>query len=158
MIPVIVLIISIYLVIGPIIDDPKVEYLYATLFILAGFFFYIPFVHYKYVMPGMGNWYVYSFDRFWIHNSPTAFYVRLDNNFSPAATRSSSFFNHWRLNKTLHVYYGAIHQLLGCVLHVHCRCYVYLPLVGWLPCNLLGCSFLPSALVSCRLRSSALDD
>jgi len=54
-IPVIVLIISIYLVIGPIIDDPKVEYLYATIFIFAGFLFYIPFVHYKYVMPGMGK-------------------------------------------------------------------------------------------------------
>jgi len=53
-IPVIVLIISIYLVIGPIIDDPKVEYLYATIFIFGGFLFYIPFVHYKYVMPGMG--------------------------------------------------------------------------------------------------------
>lgn len=53
-IPIIVLIVSIYLVIGPIIDNPKVEYLYATIFIFAGFLFYIPFVHYKYVMPGMG--------------------------------------------------------------------------------------------------------
>jgi solute carrier family 7 (L-type amino acid transporter), member 9/15 len=54
-IPVIVLLISIYLVIGPIVDDPKVEYLYATLFILAGFIFYVPFVYYKLVMPGMSK-------------------------------------------------------------------------------------------------------
>ena len=54
-IPVIVLLISIYLVIGPIVDDPKVEYLYATLFILAGFIFYVPFVYYKLVMLGMSK-------------------------------------------------------------------------------------------------------
>lgn len=54
-IPVAVLIISIYLVVGPIIDDPKIEYLYATMFIMAGFVVYVPFVHYKYIMPGMGN-------------------------------------------------------------------------------------------------------
>lgn len=54
MIPFIVLIVSIYLVIGPIVDNPKIEYLYATLFILAGFVFYVPFVYYKFVMPGMG--------------------------------------------------------------------------------------------------------
>lgn len=41
--------------IGPIVDNPKVEYLYATLFILAGFILYIPFVYYKYVLPGMGK-------------------------------------------------------------------------------------------------------
>ncbi|KAI9555433.1 hypothetical protein GHT06_017948 [Daphnia sinensis] len=52
-IPVIVLIISVYLVIGPIVDNPKIEYLYATLFILAGFFLYVPFVYYKKVLPGM---------------------------------------------------------------------------------------------------------
>lgn len=49
------LIISVYLVIGPIVDNPKIEYLYATLFILAGFFLYIPFVYYKKVLPGMSK-------------------------------------------------------------------------------------------------------
>lgn len=48
MIPIIVLIISCYLVVAPIIDDPQMEYLYACLFILAGLIFYIPFVHFKY--------------------------------------------------------------------------------------------------------------
>lgn len=43
-IPYIVLIISIYLVIGPIIDKPQIEYMYAVLFILAGLIFYVPFV------------------------------------------------------------------------------------------------------------------
>lgn len=54
MIPYIVLIISVYLVIGPIVDNPKIEYLWATLFILAGFIVYVPFVYYKQVLPGMG--------------------------------------------------------------------------------------------------------
>ncbi|XP_054271459.1 b(0,+)-type amino acid transporter 1-like isoform X1 [Macrosteles quadrilineatus] len=47
-IPVLVLVISTYLVIAPIIDTPQVEYLYACLFIIAGLLFYIPFVHFKY--------------------------------------------------------------------------------------------------------------
>jgi len=47
-IPVVVLVISIYLIIAPIIDTPQVEYLYACLFIVAGLIFYIPCVRYKY--------------------------------------------------------------------------------------------------------------
>lgn len=43
-IPYVVLIISVYLVVGPIIDKPQIEYLYAVLFILAGLVFYVPFV------------------------------------------------------------------------------------------------------------------
>lgn len=43
-IPYLVLIVSIYLVIGPIIDKPQIEYLYAVMFILAGLIFYVPFV------------------------------------------------------------------------------------------------------------------
>ncbi|XP_017771323.1 PREDICTED: b(0,+)-type amino acid transporter 1-like [Nicrophorus vespilloides] len=52
-IPVLVLVISIYLVIGPIIDQPTIEYLYAALFILGGMVFYVPFVHYKVRIPFM---------------------------------------------------------------------------------------------------------
>ncbi|XP_076250633.1 L-type amino acid transporter sobremesa isoform X1 [Rhynchophorus ferrugineus] len=52
-IPCIVLLISIYLIIGPIIDKPTIEYLYAALFILGGMIFYIPFVHYNYRVPCM---------------------------------------------------------------------------------------------------------
>ncbi|ROT74927.1 B(0,+)-type amino acid transporter 1 [Penaeus vannamei] len=54
-IPVIVLVISIYLVVGPIIDSPQIEYLYASLFILAGLIFYFPFVFFKKSVPGMGH-------------------------------------------------------------------------------------------------------
>lgn len=46
-IPVLVLLMSVYLVVGPIIDDPAIEYLYALAFILVGPLMYIPFVHYK---------------------------------------------------------------------------------------------------------------
>lgn len=54
-IPVLVLVISVYLIIGPIIDKPTIEYLYATLFILGGMVFYVPFVHYKIRVPFMGK-------------------------------------------------------------------------------------------------------
>lgn len=46
-IPYLVLIISTYLVVGPIIDKPQIEYLYAVCFILFGLLMYIPFVHYR---------------------------------------------------------------------------------------------------------------
>lgn len=43
-IPVVVLVISVYLVVAPIINTPRIEYLYALLFILTGLLFYVPFV------------------------------------------------------------------------------------------------------------------
>ncbi|XP_017155815.1 b(0,+)-type amino acid transporter 1 isoform X1 [Drosophila miranda] len=43
-IPVVVLVISIYLVAAPIFETPRIEYLYALLFIFAGLIFYVPFV------------------------------------------------------------------------------------------------------------------
>ncbi|KAK6620672.1 hypothetical protein RUM43_010967 [Polyplax serrata] len=45
-IPIVVLIISLYLIVAPIIDVPQIEYLYAALFIVGGLVFYIPFVYY----------------------------------------------------------------------------------------------------------------
>lgn len=38
---------SIYLVIAPILENPEIEYLYATLYIVGGAFVYLPFVYYK---------------------------------------------------------------------------------------------------------------
>jgi|ERR1711892_252729 len=52
-IPVIVLIISVYLVFAPIIDDPRIEYLYSILFMVLGAILYLPFVHYGYVFKFM---------------------------------------------------------------------------------------------------------
>ncbi|XP_065169415.1 b(0,+)-type amino acid transporter 1 isoform X2 [Atheta coriaria] len=54
-IPVLVLVVSIYLVVGPIVDKPTIEYLYAASFILSGMIFYVPFVHYKMHIPFMGR-------------------------------------------------------------------------------------------------------
>uniref|UniRef100_A0A671XM89 B(0,+)-type amino acid transporter 1-like n=1 Tax=Sparus aurata TaxID=8175 RepID=A0A671XM89_SPAAU len=45
--PILVLLAAICLVLAPIIDDPQIEYLYVTLFILSGAIIYIPFIHYK---------------------------------------------------------------------------------------------------------------
>ncbi|XP_051248230.1 b(0,+)-type amino acid transporter 1 isoform X3 [Dicentrarchus labrax] len=50
--PILVLIAAIFLVLAPIIDDPQIEYLYVTLFILSGAIIYVPFIHYK-LCPGL---------------------------------------------------------------------------------------------------------
>ena len=54
-IPIFVMIVSVYLVIGPIASNPQIQYVYALLFILAGLIFYVPFVYYKKVLPGIGH-------------------------------------------------------------------------------------------------------
>ncbi|KAH1173944.1 b(0,+)-type amino acid transporter 1-like [Mauremys mutica] len=46
-IPIIVLIASVYLVLAPVIDQPQIEFLYVILFILSGIIVYFPLVHYK---------------------------------------------------------------------------------------------------------------
>ncbi|CAG0890054.1 unnamed protein product [Cyprideis torosa] len=46
-IPITVLLASIFLVVAPLVEDPKLEYLYATMFIFTGLIFYVPFVYYK---------------------------------------------------------------------------------------------------------------
>ncbi|XP_056281604.1 b(0,+)-type amino acid transporter 1 [Pseudoliparis swirei] len=45
--PILVIIVAVFLVLAPIIDDPQIEYLYVTLFILSGAIVYVPFIHYK---------------------------------------------------------------------------------------------------------------
>lgn len=45
--PVIFLACSIYLVVTPIIQDPRLEFLYAAIFMVGGFVFYIPLVHFQ---------------------------------------------------------------------------------------------------------------
>lgn len=57
-IPILVLGISVYLIVAPIIDNPQIEYVYAAGFIGAGAFFYLPFVKYGYVPKFMGNCFV----------------------------------------------------------------------------------------------------
>ncbi|KAL6461643.1 hypothetical protein MHYP_G00297870 [Metynnis hypsauchen] len=47
-IPAVVVIVSCYLVLAPIIDKPEFEYLYCTVFIVGGLIFYYPFVHRKF--------------------------------------------------------------------------------------------------------------
>lgn len=55
-IPVLVLVISTYLVIAPIIENPQLEYVYAVLFIFAGLILYVPFVHYGYQVRFMSEY------------------------------------------------------------------------------------------------------
>ncbi|KAI7804920.1 b(0,+)-type amino acid transporter 1 [Triplophysa rosa] len=53
-IPILVLLAAVFLVLAPIIDDPQIEYLYVTLFILSSIVIYIPFIHFK-LFPGVLN-------------------------------------------------------------------------------------------------------
>lgn len=55
-IPVLVLVISAYLIVAPIIDKPQIEYLYAAGFICAGMLVYLPFVKFGYVPKFMGGY------------------------------------------------------------------------------------------------------
>ncbi|XP_052005638.1 b(0,+)-type amino acid transporter 1 [Xyrauchen texanus] len=47
-IPIVVVIVSCYLVLAPIIEKPELEYLYCTLFIVSGLLLYVPFIYYKF--------------------------------------------------------------------------------------------------------------
>ncbi|XP_056624129.1 b(0,+)-type amino acid transporter 1 [Triplophysa dalaica] len=53
-IPILVLLAAVFLVLAPIIDDPQIEYLYVTIFILSSIVIYIPFIHFK-LFPGVLN-------------------------------------------------------------------------------------------------------
>ncbi|XP_033991218.1 b(0,+)-type amino acid transporter 1-like isoform X5 [Trematomus bernacchii] len=50
--PVLVIIVAIFLVLAPILDNPQIEYLYVSLFILSGAIVYVPFIHFK-LCPGL---------------------------------------------------------------------------------------------------------
>jgi len=52
-VPIIVLIVSIYLVVAPIINTPRIEFLYAFLFTISGLVVYVPFVVYQKRLPYM---------------------------------------------------------------------------------------------------------
>lgn len=54
-VPIIVLIASVYLVLAPIIDNPKIEYIYSILFMVAGALLYVPFVLYRIRLPFLGK-------------------------------------------------------------------------------------------------------
>lgn len=54
-IPILFLLIAAYLVIGPIIENPQIELLYAFLFIVGGLIFYFPFVYFKLKIKGFGK-------------------------------------------------------------------------------------------------------
>lgn len=53
-IPIFVFCMAVFLVVAPIVQNPKIEYMYAAGFMTLGLFIYVPFVHYKFVLPGMG--------------------------------------------------------------------------------------------------------
>merc|ERR1711962_740372 len=52
-IPIIILIISVYLVFAPIVQNPQIEYLYSIMFMVVGAIIYLPFVHFGYVFKFM---------------------------------------------------------------------------------------------------------
>ncbi|XP_011141865.1 b(0,+)-type amino acid transporter 1 isoform X2 [Harpegnathos saltator] len=70
LIPVLVLGISAYLIVAPIIDKPQIEYLYAAGFIGAGMLVYLPFVKFGYVPKFMEG--VNAFLQMLLEVAPTA--------------------------------------------------------------------------------------
>ncbi|UYV81166.1 SLC7A9 [Cordylochernes scorpioides] len=54
-IPVLMVLICIFLVVTPIVQNPTMGYVYALIFIFSGMLFYIPFVHLKKKLPIMGE-------------------------------------------------------------------------------------------------------
>ena len=54
-VPIIVLAASILLMVCPIIDNPKVEYIYSILFTVGGALTYVPFVRYNIQVPFLSN-------------------------------------------------------------------------------------------------------
>nr|XP_042905876.1 b(0,+)-type amino acid transporter 1 [Parasteatoda tepidariorum] len=54
-IPLVMAVVAAYLVLAPIIEDPRLEYFYALLFLCSGFLFYIPFVHFDIRLKMMKN-------------------------------------------------------------------------------------------------------
>ena len=46
-IPVVMLFFSAYLVVAPIVYNPRIEFFYAALFVLSGMVFYVPFIAYR---------------------------------------------------------------------------------------------------------------
>ncbi|KAJ8680627.1 hypothetical protein QAD02_016414 [Eretmocerus hayati] len=69
-IPILVLLVSAYLIVAPIIEKPQIEYLYAAGFIAAGMLFYLPFVKYRYVPKFMDG--VNAFLQMLLEVAPTA--------------------------------------------------------------------------------------
>ncbi|XP_076833923.1 b(0,+)-type amino acid transporter 1-like isoform X2 [Brachyhypopomus gauderio] len=51
-VPILVLLAAVFLVLAPIIDNPRLEYLYVTLFILSGVVIYVPLIHFR-LFPGL---------------------------------------------------------------------------------------------------------
>ena len=52
----VVLIFSVYLVVAPIVDNPKIEYVYSIVFMFFGAALYVPFVSYRLKLPYIGEY------------------------------------------------------------------------------------------------------
>ncbi|XP_045193262.1 b(0,+)-type amino acid transporter 1-like isoform X2 [Mercenaria mercenaria] len=68
-IPVLVLLMSCYLTISPVIQTGRITFLYAVLFIASGLFFYIPFVYCKFKLPYSKR--IYTFLQLLMQAAPT---------------------------------------------------------------------------------------
>ncbi|XP_076449114.1 b(0,+)-type amino acid transporter 1-like [Babylonia areolata] len=55
-VPVVMAAVSLYLLVAPIVDSPRIEFLYALLFMLGGLVFYVPFVLLKVPVRYYGVW------------------------------------------------------------------------------------------------------
>ncbi|XP_060557780.1 b(0,+)-type amino acid transporter 1-like [Ruditapes philippinarum] len=59
LIPILVLLMSFYLTLSPVIQTGRVTFLYAVFFIISGLIFYFPFIYYKLKVPYFSEYYNY---------------------------------------------------------------------------------------------------
>lgn len=64
-IPIAVFLISVYLVVGPILEDPRIEYLYTIIYIVVGLLVYLLFVKYKFRCNTLVGKYKFYYSTLW---------------------------------------------------------------------------------------------
>ncbi|OWF49892.1 b(0,+)-type amino acid transporter 1-like [Mizuhopecten yessoensis] len=70
-IPILFVLLSLYLIIGPIIQSPRIEFLYAFLFIIGGLIFYVPLVYFKLNIPFWGK--ISTFSQLFFESVPSPY-------------------------------------------------------------------------------------
>jgi solute carrier family 7 (L-type amino acid transporter), member 9/15 len=66
--PIIVIIVGSYLVVAPVVTDPRPEYGYVAGVLFIGFVVYVPFVFYKWSMGCLGNQICFFFSHHYSSN------------------------------------------------------------------------------------------
>ena len=80
-IPIIAFMICLFMVVAPFVSKPRIEFVYGVAFLLAGFLFYIPFVHFQLSLPGFDD--ITTFIQLLMNVCPTVRETDVDKKQSP---------------------------------------------------------------------------